>query len=63
MRVLGQAVRYDLRHDKKPELHITWDMNRGEDVGNATWTRVCNVQRINDRHLTLAEKRAARGKS
>lgn len=50
-----------LRHNKKPKLNITWDKDRGKDVESAPWFKVFKGERINDHHLTLAEKRAARG--
>lgn len=52
-----------LRHNKKPKLNITWDKDRGKDVESAPWFKVFKGERINDHHLTLAEKRAARGKT
>lgn len=52
-----------LRHNKKPKLNITWDKDRGKDVESAPWFKVFKGERINDHHLTLAEKRASRGKS
>jgi hypothetical protein len=48
-----------LRHHKKPKLNITWDKDRGKDVESALWFKVFKGDRINDHHLTLAEKRAA----
>jgi len=50
-----------LRHNKKPKLNITWDKDRGKDVESAPWYPVFKGDRINDYHLTLAEKRASRG--
>jgi hypothetical protein len=50
-----------LRHNKKPKLNIAWDKDRGMDVENAPWFKVFKGERINDHHLTLAEKMAARG--
>lgn len=52
-----------LRHNKKPKLNITWDKDRGKDVESAPWFKVFKGDRINDHHLTVAEKRAARGAS
>jgi hypothetical protein len=52
-----------LRHNKKPKLNITWDKDRGKDVESAPWFKVFKGERINDHHLTLAEKRAAREKA
>ncbi len=51
-----------LRHNKKPKLNITWDKDRGKDVESAPWFNVFGGERINDHHLTLAEKLAARAK-
>ncbi len=48
-----------LRHNKKPKLNITWDKDRGKDVENAPWFKVFGGERINDHHLTVAEKRAS----
>lgn len=50
-----------LRHNKKPKLNITWDKDRGKDVESAPWFGVFGGERINDHHLTVAQKRAARG--
>ena len=47
-----------LRHNKKPKLNITWDKDRGKDVESAPWFGVFGGDRINDHHLTLAEKKA-----
>ncbi|MDD5298210.1 MAG: N-6 DNA methylase [Rhodocyclaceae bacterium] len=52
-----------LRHNKKPKLNIAWDKDRGKDVESAPWFKTFKGDRINDHHLTLAEKRAARGMS
>ena len=49
-----------LRHNKKPKLNITWDKDRGKDVASAPWFKVFKGDRINDYHLTLAEKMVAR---
>ncbi|MBR8283940.1 Eco57I restriction-modification methylase domain-containing protein [Burkholderia vietnamiensis] len=49
-----------LRHNKKPKLNISWDKDRGRDVESAPWYEVFNGVRINDHHLTVAEKEAAR---
>ena len=48
-----------LRHNKKPKLNISWDKDRGKDVGSAPWFKVFEGERINDHHLTLAEKMAS----
>ncbi len=49
-----------LRHNRKPKLNITWDKDRGKDVPSAPWYQVFQGERINDYHLTRAEKMAAR---
>ncbi|MBN9372144.1 DNA methyltransferase [Hydrogenophaga sp.] len=49
-----------LRHNKKPKLNITWDKDRGKDVESAPWFKVFKGDRINDHHLSLAEKLAAK---
>jgi hypothetical protein len=49
-----------LRHNKKPKLNITWDKDRNKDVESAPWFKVFKAERINDHHLTLAEKIQAR---
>lgn len=49
-----------LRHNKKPKLNIAWDKDRGKDVESAPWFGVFGGDRINDHHLTLAQKLAAR---
>ena len=48
-----------LRHNKKPKLNITWDKDRGKDVESAPWFQVFGGDRINDHHLSRAEKQAA----
>lgn len=40
--------------------NIKWDKDRGKDVESAPWYHLFNGDRINDHHLTLAEKQAAR---
>ena len=52
-----------LRHNRKPKLNITWDKDRGKDVESAPWFKVFGGDRINDHHLTRAEKLAAREKA
>ncbi|MDM0108672.1 N-6 DNA methylase [Variovorax sp. J22R24] len=49
-----------LRHNKKPKLNITWDKDRGKDVESAPWFKTFGGDRMNDHHLTVAEKQAAR---
>lgn len=54
-----------LRHNKKPKLNIHWNKDRGKDVDSAPWYKLgleydCKEgDRINDHHLSLAEKQAA----
>jgi hypothetical protein len=40
--------------------NINWNKDRGKDVESAPWYHIFNGDRINDHHLTLAEKRNAR---
>lgn len=40
--------------------NINWNKDRGKDVASAPWYHVFDGNRINDHHLTLAEKRKAR---
>ena len=40
--------------------NINWSKDRGKDVESAPWYHVFDGDRINDHHLTLAKKRAAR---
>ena len=49
-----------LRHNKKPKLNIAWEKDRGKDVESAPWFETFRGERINDHHLSLAEKNAAR---
>ncbi|MDE1142691.1 MAG: hypothetical protein PW999_24285 [Paraburkholderia tropica] len=49
-----------LRHNKKPKLNISWDKDRGKDVESAPWYERFKGERINDCHLTVAEKKEAR---
>ena len=39
---------------------VKWNKDRGKDLESAPWHHKFNGNRINDHHLTLAEKRAAR---
>lgn len=50
-----------LRYDKKPQLNISWDKDRGRDVESAPWFKVFAGDRINVHHTTVREKRDARG--
>lgn len=47
-----------LRHNKKPKLNINWDKDRGRDLETAPWFDVFKGERINNHHLSLAEKNA-----
>ncbi|MEE4209880.1 MAG: DNA methyltransferase [Parvularcula sp.] len=49
-----------LRENKKPKLNIHWNKDRGKDVASAPWFHLFGGDRINDHHLTRAEKEAAR---
>ncbi len=49
-----------LRENTPPKLNIKWEKDRGKDVESAPWHRVFKSDRINDWHLNLAEKKAAR---
>jgi hypothetical protein len=40
--------------------NINWDKDRGKDAESAPWFHLDTGDRINDRHLTLEEKRKAR---
>jgi hypothetical protein len=45
----------------RKDPNVNWKKNdRGADQASAPWFKVFNGDRINDHHLTLAEKRAAR---
>lgn len=50
-----------LRHNKRPKLNITWERDRGNDPENTPWYATFRGERINDHHLTLAEKKAVMG--
>ena len=43
--------------------NIKWGKDRGKDVETAPWSPVFKGDRINDHHLSLAEKKAARDKA
>jgi len=40
--------------------NINWNKDRGKDVESAPWHHLFHGDRINDHHLTLAEKQRAR---
>lgn len=42
--------------------NVKWDKDRGKDVESAPWHSVFNGERLNDYHLTNAEKMAARAR-
>lgn len=46
---------------KKAKLNIDWKKDHGKGIESAPWFPVFQGERINDHHLTLAEKQAARG--
>src|SRR5581483_10086948 len=65
---LNDGVRLNIRPFVKAEIlrknpKINWNKDRGKDVASAPWYKVFKGERINDHHLTLEEKRKARGKS
>jgi len=43
--------------------NIKWTKDRGKDIETAPWFHLFQGERINDYHLTLADKRTARGSS
>ncbi|SEM42685.1 Methyltransferase domain-containing protein [Butyrivibrio sp. ob235] len=45
----------------RDKFNISWNKDRGKDVESSPWYSEFNGDRINDKHLTLAEKKAARG--
>ncbi|EQD24518.1 MAG: hypothetical protein D084_Lepto4C00422G0004 [Leptospirillum sp. Group IV 'UBA BS'] len=49
-----------LRFNKKPQVNIAWETDRGKDVESVPWFGVFDGKRINDHHLGLDEKRVAR---
>lgn len=44
------------------KVNITWDKDWCKDIASASWFKVFGGERINDHHLSLAEKLAARTK-
>jgi len=46
--------------DPKTKQLKFWKKDRGKDVETAPWYLIFSGERINDHHLTLAEKQAAR---
>ena len=44
----------------RKDPNVNWKKDSGDDPVSAPWFKVFNGDRINDHHLTLAEKRAAR---
>ena len=50
-----------LRFNKKPQINVSWDKDRGKDVESAPWYHLFDGDRINDHHLSLAEKKMAIG--
>lgn len=45
-----------LRFNKKPQINVAWDKDRGKDAESAPWYHLFDGDRINDHHLTLKEK-------
>ena len=74
---LNDGVRLNIRpfveaHVLRKDPKINWNKDRGKDVGSAAWYNKYDLRlvpaykpgdRINDYHLTLDEKRKARGKN
>ena len=52
-----------LFHNKKYKLSIAWDKNCSKDVESTPWFKVFKGDRINDHHLTRAQKLAVRAKA
>lgn len=50
-----------LRHNKMPKLKITRGKDRGKSINNSVLFKAFERDRINDHHLTLAEKMKALG--
>ncbi len=62
---LNDGVRMNIRPFVEAEVlrktpNVHWRKDRGKDPATAPWYHVFHGERINDHHLTLAEKRAAR---
>ena len=51
----------DVLRESARKLNIKWEKDRGKDVDSAPWAKLFHNERINDHHLSLAEKKAARG--
>lgn len=45
-----------LRVNKKPQINISWDKDRGTDVESSPWFSTFKGKRVNDHHLSLEEK-------
>ena len=58
--VMAIVVPEKLSNNTKLRVNINWNKDRGKDVASAPWYHVFDGNRINDHHLTLAEKRKAR---
>lgn len=48
-----------LRYNKKPQINIAWEKDRGKDVVSAPWFHRFQGDHVNDHPLALAEKLAA----
>lgn len=46
----------DVLREKQAKLNSKWEKDRGKDVASAPWYHLFQGDRINDHHLTLAEK-------
>ena len=51
----------DVLRENARKHNIKWEKDRGKDVDSAPWAKLFHNERINDHHLSLAEKKAARG--
>ncbi len=63
---LDDGVRLNIRPFVKAGVlrdapKIKWGVDRGSDASSAPWFPLDKGKRNNDRHVALAEKRAARG--
>ena len=58
----AEVIRHNKKPKPKPKLNMTWDKDRGKDVASAPWFHKFSGERINDHHLTRAEKMAAKHK-
>jgi hypothetical protein len=64
---LNDGVRMNIRPFVTADVlrktpNIKWTKDRGKDPESAPWFKVLKGERINDHHLSLAEKQATKGK-